>query len=483
MIKWTTQKRKIDDLIPYENNPRVLNDKQKKELKDSLEKFGLAEIPAINTDNKIIAGHQRLKILQLLGKGKEEIDVRVPERELTKEEFDEYLIRSNKNTGDWNYKMLDLFDRELLLQIGFGSNEIKKILGANSKKADARLKLQDRFIIPPFSLFDTRQGYWQDRKRAWLELTGDLSLTKENVLWKSASGGAGAYYQQKTQFENFLNRKITNEEFEEKYYNPNFINGGSSTFDPVLAEIIYTWFCPKNGSILDPFGGEQTKAVVAGELDMGYSGVEIRTDQVKINNEYCEKYKNIKFFVGDSNKISDIIEKNDFDLVFTSPPYYDLEIYSKKDMSALGTYEEFMAQYKNIFRQCVEKLKDDRFLVVKLGEIRNKKTGEYRNFIADSIKIFKELGLTYYNEIILINSTGTLPIRAPRSFNKNRKIGKCHQNILIFYKGESKKLFKETHAITATHQNILIFYKGDTEKIKKYFGDVSVATDVIASDI
>ena len=105
-IKWTTEQRKISDLIPTDGNPRQLTDKQYKELKKSLKKFDLAEIPAINQDNSILAGHMRLKILAEL-KGDHEIDVRVPNRPLTKKEAEEYLIRSNKNTGEWDMDALD----------------------------------------------------------------------------------------------------------------------------------------------------------------------------------------------------------------------------------------------------------------------------------------------------------------------------------------------------------------------------------------
>ena len=107
---WKNEKRKVDDLIPYERNPRQMTDKQKEDLQRSLQKFNLVEIPAINTDNKIIAGHQRLKILQILGRGKEVVDVRVPSRKLTPKEFEEYNLRSNKNLGEWNFDELANFD-------------------------------------------------------------------------------------------------------------------------------------------------------------------------------------------------------------------------------------------------------------------------------------------------------------------------------------------------------------------------------------
>ena len=126
-IEWHTETRKVDDLVPYDRNPRTLSEKQRKDLEASITKFSLAEIPAINTDNTIVAGHARLKVMQLLGRGQEEIDVRVPNRALTKKEFEEYLLRSNKNTGSWDYELLKGFDTSFLLDIGFDDGDLSDI--------------------------------------------------------------------------------------------------------------------------------------------------------------------------------------------------------------------------------------------------------------------------------------------------------------------------------------------------------------------
>jgi len=126
-LKWHTEQRRIDDLIPFEGNPRQMTQKQKDDLQKSLEKFNLVEIPAIDTDNRIIAGHQRLKIMQLLGRGEEMIDVRMPNKKLTDEEFREYNLRSNKNLGEWDYDLLANIGEELLLDVGFESEELDKI--------------------------------------------------------------------------------------------------------------------------------------------------------------------------------------------------------------------------------------------------------------------------------------------------------------------------------------------------------------------
>ena len=141
-LTWQTETRIVDDLVPYEKNPRMLSDKQQKDLEASITKFNLVEIPAINTDNVVIAGHARLKIMQLLGRGQEEIEVRVPDRTLTKKEFEEYLLRSNKNTGSWDYELLKSFDTSFLLDIGFDDTDLSSIWNDVLEIEDDEFKLE-----------------------------------------------------------------------------------------------------------------------------------------------------------------------------------------------------------------------------------------------------------------------------------------------------------------------------------------------------
>ena len=85
-LVWHTEQRKVSDLIPHPKNPRTLSEKQQKDLEASITKFNLAEIPALNTDNLVLAGHARLKCLIALGRADEMIDIRIPSRTLTENE-------------------------------------------------------------------------------------------------------------------------------------------------------------------------------------------------------------------------------------------------------------------------------------------------------------------------------------------------------------------------------------------------------------
>lgn len=219
---------------------------------------------------------------------------------------------------------------------------------------------------------------------------------------------------------------------------------GTSIFDPVLCELAYIWFSPVGGIVLDPFAGGSVRGIVASKLGRQYIGHELRQEQVDANrvqgSEICvDELMPPAWVCGDSRTIDSTCKDVQADMVFSCPPYADLEVYSDdpKDLSTLG-YEEFKNAYFEIIKKTCALLKNDRFACFVVGEVRNKK-GNYYNFVGDTVQAFKEAGLNYYNEAILVTSVGSLPIRAGKQFSSGRKLGKTHQNILVFVKGDGKK--------------------------------------------
>ncbi len=126
-LVWKTEKRRVNDLIPFEKNPRAITDKQMEDLKRSISRFNLVEIAALDLDGTILAGHQRMKALQLLGRGEEEVDVRIPNRKLTDKEREAYLIASNALGGSWDIEKLKDFDVSTLMDIGFPEDELARL--------------------------------------------------------------------------------------------------------------------------------------------------------------------------------------------------------------------------------------------------------------------------------------------------------------------------------------------------------------------
>jgi DNA modification methylase len=142
-LEWHNEKRMVKDLVPYEFNPRVLSEDKKQLLINSIEKYNLAEVPAINLDNVIIAGHQRIKVLMEIGRGDEEIDVRVPNRLLTEKEFKEYNIVSNIPVGFWEIDVLEEHFADIDLE-GLGLF-VEDIVVETPEFLEAK---EDNYVVP-----------------------------------------------------------------------------------------------------------------------------------------------------------------------------------------------------------------------------------------------------------------------------------------------------------------------------------------------
>ena len=221
-------------------------------------------------------------------------------------------------------------------------------------------------------------------------------------------------------------------------------SSGTSIFDPVLCELAYLWFSPPGGHVLDPFAGGSVRGIVAGFLGRKYTGIELRPEQVAANVAQLGTIKPPvapTWVKGDSTDAA-TLAPGAYDFVFTCPPYGDLERYSDDpaDISTM-TYRDFVAALRKILAVAIGMLKDDRFACIVVGDFRDKK-GFYRNFVSDTIAAMQDAGAMLYNEAILVTAVGSLSIRAGRQFAAGRKLGKTHQQVLVFCKGDPKKATK-----------------------------------------
>lgn len=275
--------------------------------------------------------------------------------------------------------------------------------------------LKERFLIPPFSIFDTRQGYWQTRKKRWKRLINDKGESRETSLGDSEKTD-GKY---KTGCSNIA---------------PNV-----SILDPVIAEICIKWFGFNNCNIIDPFAGDTIFGYVAGFLDNNFTGIEIRKEQADINSKRTSEF-NCKYYCDDGQNVLNHVEKNTQDLIFSCPPYFDLEVYSdlENDASNQKEYDDFLKILDNAFSGAIKTLKDNRFAFIVIGDVRDK-NGFYRLMPDDIKQIFKRNGMYLYNDIVLIEPIGTSALRAQPNM-KYLKVVKTHQNVLVFYKGDQRKI-------------------------------------------
>jgi DNA modification methylase len=254
------------------------------------------------------------------------------------------------------------------------------------------------------------------------------------------------FYPQKQATEKRLGRTLTTAEFLEQHFIPptdDAYSSGTSIFDPVLTELAYRWFSPVGGTVLDPFAGGSVRGIVASKLGRQYVGHELRPEQVEANRlqaeTICAADEMPPVWVqGDSRNIHRTCADVRADMIFSCPPYADLEVYSDDpdDISTLD-YSEFVPAYREIIARAASLLLPDRFACFVVGDVRDKR-GNYYNFVGDTIEAFRAAGLHYYNEAILVTAVGSLPIRVGKQFSSSRKLGKTHQNILVFVKGDGK---------------------------------------------
>lgn len=414
-----------------------------KDLKRSITNIGMAQPINITKDDTILSGHAR--VLALQEQGVEEVDVYVPNRDLTPKEQQEVLIRMNANIAgefDWE-KAAKVFEADDLVDWGVDWKDVEGGVEEKENLKEAHGSLSDKFITSPFSVLNCKAGEWQNRKRLWLNkgLKSEVGRD-ENLLFASLAVKYPDYYSQKEKVEKKLGHEISKEEFEEKYLDRSQALSTTSIFDPVLCEIAYSWFAKTGDKIIDPFAGGSVRGVVANYLGRDYTGIDLRQEQIDANYENAKEIipdSVPNWLCGDSNKVLDTLPDNSFDMCLSCPPYADLEHYSdaEDDLSNME-YPQFVEIYGSIIKKLYPKLKDGSFVVWVIGEVRGG-DGNYYNFVGDTIKCFLDAGFNYYNEIILATAIGTAAMRATRTFKASRKICKCHQNILVFVKGDGKK--------------------------------------------
>ena len=406
----------IGDLKLYKKNAKKHPQEQIQQIINSINAFGMNDPIGIwGEDNVIVEGHGRYLALREMGESGEIPVIRLDH--LSDEQRRAYALAHNQLTmnTDFNMELLmpeldSLSDAFEMADFGF-EDYTQSDNEQDNQYADGVVgSIEEKYIIPPVSVLDSRQGRWTKRQRLWNSEIQDTGVTR---------GTAKTYNLEKFQTD-------------DKFKSLKEI----SVLDPVLAECIVRWFTPyEQSKCFDTFAGDTIFGYVSGKLGHSFTGIELRQEQADFNNSRTESF-DCKYYCDDGRNVLNYIAPNSQDLFFSCPPYFDLEVYSdlENDASNQKSYEQFYEILDKAFTDAVRCLKNDRFAVIVVTEVRNKKTGFYYDFTGDIKRTFQKAGMNFYNDLVLVNQVGSVCMRI-NQYMKTRKIGRCHQNVLVFYKG------------------------------------------------
>lgn len=283
--------------------------------------------------------------------------------------------------------------------------------------------LAGKFGVPPMSILDRRSGDWQDRRRRWLSLGIRSELGRDSPVYQMTRGGASDWLAEMVR---------------DSSYGP---ADGTSVFDPVLCELAYRWFTRPLDRVLDPFAGGSVRGVTASILARYYTGIDLRPEQIDANEDQLDLCDGPRpwWMVGDATRIDDLVGDTQYDLLFTCPPYGDLERYSDdpRDLSTMDA-DGFRDAHRWVITTAADHLRDDRFAVWVMSDIRDNR-GAYRGLVVDTVRAFTDAGLAFHNDAVVLNPLGTAAVRAERPFRATRKLTRAHQHMLVFVKGDAHR--------------------------------------------
>jgi len=298
------------------------------------------------------------------------------------------------------------------------------LFGEETKKT---LSLADKYLMCPTSVLNKRDPKWAELKRKWTNL-GIKSEVGRDSMFMNFSGSKDV---------SVLTTETWSDSTKDVVNKMASMTKGQSIFDPVLCEIIYRWFCPDKGNILDPFAGGSVRGIVSNYLGYKYTGIELRDEQCISNREQAIEILEVtnqpQWYCGDSDEVLNDKFIIEYDLLFSCPPYMGLEVYSDlpDDLSNMND-AEFITKYNSIIDKSCKLIKRGGYAVFVVGDLRDNK-GYQKDFTGITKQAFIKAGMKLYNELILVEPVGTKAMTLERGF-KNGKLAKVHQNVYIFKK-------------------------------------------------
>lgn len=267
------------------------------------------------------------------------------------------------------------------------------------------IKNSDKFVGNPDKKFATRDTSYSS---IWL-FNKELDLNSVDL---------------KDKFVNFYDEKIL-----------------LSEFNPTVAKNVISYWSKPNDFIFDPFAG-RSRALVAYAMNRNYIGYEVSED---VHDYIYNRFKELKLcgrpdfnVVIENDDCANAInkeEKESFDLIFSCPPYWNLEKYEHctGQLSDIGNYYAFMNELVKRLNVASELLKKDGYMCIIIGDFRRK--GDYLMLHNDLLIGMMSNHSLKLHDIIVVQS---IPFYTAAFYfgsnDKHKRTAKCHEYLLIWKK-------------------------------------------------
>lgn len=219
------------------------------------------------------------------------------------------------------------------------------------------------------------------------------------------------------------------------------------------------FFTKQNGKVLDPFLGVGSTMKACIELEREGFGIELSPKWCEVTRQRLREESNYEtddehLICGDSRNLKEYFDKNFFDFIITSPPYWN--ILEKKDHKAneralngqatkysendfdlgnITAYHKFLDELSTIFLNCYDILKPGKYMNIIVSDFRHK--SEFVSFHADLITKLTDKKLKKHFDlkgikVLVQNAKKLYPYGYPFCYVENIH----HQYILILEKGK-----------------------------------------------
>ena len=296
--------------------------------------------------------------------------------------------------------------------------------------------------------------------------------TREDLLSKWGFDPTSFWYFQKIHnatLDSLVEDTIARNSYPENNYNCR--DGALSQTNPQVMERLIRFYSEAGDTVLNPFCGRAAYNIIANYfsrhtvgqdickkfMDHNFNKIIRRVLQAETldpegNGILFQDATHLKalhkgflfeLILADSRHLE--VEDSTVDFIITSPPYYNLEIYSD-DPSDLGrgtitgkgdepTYEEFLIGLGEVFKDCYRVLRAGKFMAVIVNSFRL--DGKFIPYYMDVAKLCQDMGWIYWDEIFYNLSNHPLQSIFSSQLARDHHVAKQHEAILIFKKPEA----------------------------------------------